>query len=214
MEIKTNCKFWTVCYIIMELRKFMNKLYKNVVRSQEALQKALLALLVEGHPLDKISVSELCIKADVNRGTFYNHYSSIDDVLSSLENSFMDSLSLTLSKTDLASNEGRESFFKRLGEFLEVNKKDALAISHYLPTRTFLDIKNKLNNTLATSFKRMVGSIKADDNTLNKVRFFVSGLTGSYVDAIIDGDKSLVEVSQQIYKYSNEFFAKEICEAN
>src|SRR5574344_994508 len=118
----------------------MNKVYKNVVRSQEALQKALLALLVEGHPLDKITVSELCLKAEVNRGTFYNHYGSIDDVLSSLENSFMDSLSVTLSTTDLASNEGREHFFTALGSFLEGNKKDALAIAHYLPTRTFLDV--------------------------------------------------------------------------
>lgn len=192
----------------------MNKVYKNVVRSQEALQKSLLTLLVEGHPLDKITVSELCLKADVNRGTFYNHYGCIDDVLSSLENSFMDSLSLTLEKTDLASSEGREQFFTRLGEFLEANKKDALAISHYLPTRTFLDIKAKLNNTLSTSFKHMVGTIKADENTLDKVRFFISGLTGSYVDAIIDGDKSLVEASKKAYQYSNEFFAKEICNAN
>ncbi len=53
----------------------------RVVKTTENLQSALLHLL-ETKPLEKISISELCKTAKVNRGTFYLHFQSIDDLFS------------------------------------------------------------------------------------------------------------------------------------
>ncbi|WP_097074937.1 TetR/AcrR family transcriptional regulator [Ureibacillus xyleni] len=49
------------------------------MKTKEALQEALLTLL-KNKPLELISISELCRKAKVNRGTFYFHYGQIEDL--------------------------------------------------------------------------------------------------------------------------------------
>ncbi|NMM94883.1 TetR/AcrR family transcriptional regulator [Bifidobacterium oedipodis] len=52
--------------------------------TRRLLQDALVELLAE-RPLNKISIKELCIRADVNRSTFYAHYTSLDDLLRDIE---------------------------------------------------------------------------------------------------------------------------------
>lgn len=49
-------------------------------KTRIAIENALLELM-QYKPLSSISISELAEKADVNRKTFYNNYSSIDDVI-------------------------------------------------------------------------------------------------------------------------------------
>lgn len=56
--------------------------------AQEAMENSLLSLLEEKE-LYKISVKELCKKANVARSTFYAYYDDIDDCLLSIENRFL-----------------------------------------------------------------------------------------------------------------------------
>ena len=51
----------------------------RVIKTKASLQEALINLLQEKE-LDKISISELCKKANVNRGTFYLHYQDIAEL--------------------------------------------------------------------------------------------------------------------------------------
>ena len=51
----------------------------RVIKTKASLQEALIELLQEKE-LDKISISELCKKANVNRGTFYLHYQDIAEL--------------------------------------------------------------------------------------------------------------------------------------
>ena len=60
-------------------------------KSREAIQNALLVLLRD-KPLDSITISELAIKADVNRKTFYNNYHNIQEVRDELDNRYLDSV--------------------------------------------------------------------------------------------------------------------------
>ncbi|MCD8146392.1 MAG: TetR/AcrR family transcriptional regulator [Clostridiales bacterium] len=53
-------------------------------KTRQAIQNALLSLMKE-KPLSKITVSELAATADVNRKTFYNHYSNIQEVRDELD---------------------------------------------------------------------------------------------------------------------------------
>ncbi len=53
-------------------------------KTRQAIQNALLTLMRE-KPMNKITVSELAATADVNRKTFYNHYSNIQEVRDELE---------------------------------------------------------------------------------------------------------------------------------
>ncbi len=73
----------------------MNNDAKNIDRrlrrTKSAIKTALLTLMKD-KPLSKISVSELTELADVNRKTFYNHYSDLKDVLAEIENEFLETI--------------------------------------------------------------------------------------------------------------------------
>ena len=60
---------------------------RSVRHTKEKLQKSLIALLEEKQ-ITQISVKELCTLADVNRGTFYCHYTDIYDMLAQMESAF------------------------------------------------------------------------------------------------------------------------------
>lgn len=51
----------------------------RVIKTKASLQITLIELLQE-KTLDKISISELCKKANVNRGTFYLHYNDVAEL--------------------------------------------------------------------------------------------------------------------------------------
>lgn len=51
----------------------------RVIKTKESLHESLLELIKE-KPLVSITVTELCQKAKVNRGTFYFHYEKVEDV--------------------------------------------------------------------------------------------------------------------------------------
>ena len=57
--------------------------YRSSIRSKKLITAALADLLQE-KPLDKVTVSDVVRRAEINRGTFYAHYSDIPDVLNSL----------------------------------------------------------------------------------------------------------------------------------
>ncbi len=55
------------------------------------LRQSLLELL-EHEPVEKITVTQLCEKADINRGTFYIHYDSPHDLLCQLQDELYESI--------------------------------------------------------------------------------------------------------------------------
>lgn len=54
--------------------------YRSAQRSRRMINEALGALMQE-KPLDKITVTDVVKRADLNRGTFYAHYTDIQDVV-------------------------------------------------------------------------------------------------------------------------------------
>ena len=57
--------------------------YRSAVRSRKLINDALADLLTE-KPLDKITVTDVVNRADINRGTFYAHYRDIPDAVDHL----------------------------------------------------------------------------------------------------------------------------------
>ena len=52
---------------------------RRVQYTRRTLQESLVALMQE-KPLQKISVKEICARADINRSTFYVHFGSPEEV--------------------------------------------------------------------------------------------------------------------------------------
>ena len=57
--------------------------YRSAIRSRKMINAALADLLQE-KPLDKITVTDVVRRAEINRGTFYAHYADIPDVINHL----------------------------------------------------------------------------------------------------------------------------------
>ena len=64
---------------------------RRVKYTKSVLKDSLLHFLLE-KPLREISITELCNFADVNRGTFYNYYKDVDNLLDSIESDFIENL--------------------------------------------------------------------------------------------------------------------------
>ncbi|MGN0739618.1 MAG: TetR/AcrR family transcriptional regulator [Treponema sp.] len=61
-----------------------NKENQRIALTKRLLKEHLLRLMTE-KSLQKITVSELCNSAEINRSTFYNHYSCPSDILKEIE---------------------------------------------------------------------------------------------------------------------------------
>jgi len=64
---------------------------KRILRTRHIIEQTLLGMLYV-MPLDKVSVTELCRRAHVDRGTFYRHYASRDDLAEKLAERLLDEL--------------------------------------------------------------------------------------------------------------------------
>ncbi len=64
---------------------------RRVKYTRMVLEDSLIELLQKKH-IDKISVKEICEKADINRSTFYAHYSDPNDLLQRIVQSAMNDL--------------------------------------------------------------------------------------------------------------------------
>lgn len=64
---------------------------RRIARSKRALRAALIEL-IEERGVEGFTVNDLCARADLNRGTFYNHFRDKEDLLTSLEDEVMSGL--------------------------------------------------------------------------------------------------------------------------
>lgn len=65
---------------------------RRIVRSRAALRQALVASMEECG-FEAVTVNDLCARADVTRGTFYNHFKDKEGLLTSIEDEVIDALS-------------------------------------------------------------------------------------------------------------------------
>ena len=79
----------------------MRETDRRVIYTKRILRSSLMKLLEEKH-ISKISVTELCSCAGVNRGTFYSHYRQPEDVMRHMEDDLIAEIESVLeSETDM-----------------------------------------------------------------------------------------------------------------
>lgn len=92
---------------------------RRVRRSRTAIRTAFLDLLMEKE-FAQITVKELSARADINRKTFYTHYSSLDAVLDDVETIFAAELERTLDRANFyAADAERDRLLQCVEETVE-----------------------------------------------------------------------------------------------
>lgn len=70
----------------------VKNLNNSSLKTKEAIRTAFAEMVKEKQDLSKITVTELVRRANINRSTFYLHYSDIYDIAAELEHSLMSSI--------------------------------------------------------------------------------------------------------------------------
>lgn len=186
-------------------RKFMQKAeYRNAIRSKQLIHNAIAELLHE-KPLDKITVSDVVRRANINRSTFYAHYENIPAVLNSLLQQTFIPIINVLSENTLSSEATPRIILKKVQMLLESDmqfykKLMTSNISSYLQEH-IVELALDYLNTHASSEYRI------DDTTILNISFCTGGLVNLYKDWFNDKlEISLEELTNfAISKMENSF---------
>ena len=166
---------------------------RNAQRSVRMLREALLELLGE-KPYDKITVTDVTRKADLNRGTFYAHFSNVDD----LARDVMDEITFKIS--NLIEPQMGAQFFRdprptidMVGRFLQENRAmlQPLVNSHSLESffdsvvnRIRVEVQDHLTKDL--SEKMPFALIAADYLAGGIIGTYKAWVMGEYGDVTMD----------------------------
>lgn len=89
--------------------------------SKLMLKKALMDLLNEKGNIEKISVRELCEKAELNRSTFYAHYSEPKNLLDEIEYELVVATEEHLKKIGAENDMGAHIYIRSFLDFIKEN---------------------------------------------------------------------------------------------
>jgi len=93
---------------------------RRVLRTKRNIRNAFLRLLAQKE-MDKITIKEIAVEADVDRKTVYNYYTSVQGILEELENELVQNFEEALSKMNFGSMEKGMMAFHTLTELIEEN---------------------------------------------------------------------------------------------
>ena len=101
--------------------------YRSAIRSRRLISAALVDLLLK-KPLDKITVTDVVNRAEVNRGTFYAHFVDIPAVLQHLIESTFSVLREALSAQDWPLSEVPHVLLSQVQSLLDCFKEFDLCL--------------------------------------------------------------------------------------
>lgn len=165
--------------------------YRNSQRSRELIKSALITLIEKKQNVADITITEIVNLANINRGTFYNHYNNIMEVLDEMKADLMSKLSDALKacseKNDI------ETFMSVLLVHFKKNEKTYKKIIKGIPREVIADMK--------IEFVKQISMLKIEVDPV-VLNFIVNGLAGLYID-YLEGRinmslEEIVEKSTQI----------------
>lgn len=148
---------------------------QRIALTKKLLQEGLLRLL-EVKSLDKISVTELCRESGINRATFYNHYNSPQDLLTSIEKKMSSELKQIIGNPKTAAEVVKHT--EAVCEYFYERARTILTLHHCHADDEISDVLYTLNENfqlfrLSTKFTRNL-----DQSSLHLISVFF--YTGCY----------------------------------
>ncbi len=175
--------------------------YKSAIRSRKLIREAFVELMKE-KKLEKITVTDIITRADINRGTFYAHYQDTRAVIEQIENEIIGQMLAFLSEFHY------KNFFQnplplllKISRYLEEDVEFYRILINSSGAEQFLvklkDIFVKYMETDSDVPER----IKRSPEFMVRLQFFAGGIINLYqVWFRGEIDSSLNEISLQVSK--------------
>lgn len=147
-------------------------------KTRRLIKKIFAEMLSEKKELGKISVSELCQRADISRGTFYSHYDDIYGVAEDYENEMIDTF---FDNARLLESRDIMHFIDSIFEFIRQNNENYRLLCR---SNDFLFAAKKLT---AIASGKLLELCHQDSRIKNKthieldLEIFLEGLLCEYV---------------------------------
>ncbi|OYD09554.1 TetR/AcrR family transcriptional regulator [Paludifilum halophilum] len=98
------------------------KLDRRKKHTRKVLKESLIELLADDKPISAITVKEICAMADINRSTFYMHYSDPYDLLDKIEWEIIEDMNTYLNSYRFTIEEESLKMTQKLLEYITNNK--------------------------------------------------------------------------------------------
>jgi len=169
---------------------------RRILRTREAIQKSYFELLKQKKG-DHITVAEVTRNANIDRKTFYLHYSCIDDVWDNFCDKKIEELLESLHRTDFLDNPILlKTFFAAMNEVFE---KDMDSI-RLLPNSFLHSFCEKVNTILVEALINKYSNRVTVSEERMKIycEFLVSGMIHLYQEFLMDSSKLTTDQIERV----------------
>ena len=172
--IKAIEKFW---FFLEEEQNMVGiKGNRRTLYSKKVMIDAFLMLLQE-KPLNKITVTDICKKADINRGTFYSYYNDPFDLMRSIEEEMIEKMMSTIT---ISGDESLQNMLNEIFNLILENKEFC---------KILFNEKNSsyvLSTLLNSAYEKKIEDIKKQFPMANETQleYYFTYVTGGTIEII------------------------------
>lgn len=130
-------------------RRPVNENDRRVIKTKQNIRDSFFKILKE-KPINKITVSDIIRKADINRSTFYFYYDDIFDMIEQINNEIFDCFSKEIVSTSFKFTEYED--YKNYIERYLIFCKENVEICNFITT-------NGCNNDLANRIRKSIEAV-------------------------------------------------------
>ncbi len=150
----------------------MEKENQRIAISKRLLKEALLDLIKE-KDISKISITELCEKAQINRATFYRHYNVPQDVLIDIELELIDKAqNIAPLPTTI---KGALPYLEKMFTYAYDNAELVRTLIANDADRNFAHLLDLCNNSIFQTRVHLVNGEKLDQDTIKLLTAYLGG---------------------------------------
>lgn len=152
----------------------------RVLKTQKLIHDSFIELL-DQKGFNSITINEISEKAQINRSTFYLHYTDKYELLNKTVDDAINKLLVLVSpKSHIKDgNLELESFTQNIKSILDVIASDALLYKSILKDNIMLDVRKRLMDILKLNFEKSFA-----EQTLIPKELFISLLLSLYIESI------------------------------
>ena len=179
--------------------------YRNFQKTEKSIKKSLISLYKEKRNINKITVKELCERANISRSTFYLHYSDLISIFESVGDHFIAEIKEMIVELAKIQTFDFLPYFKKIFQMInDSNDLIKIGLSSEYPLIYLENVKNELEMVIQAS-PILIKTKYGAKQTITEIRIVVAGM----IDLIINLIKNEKVIDVDLYsEILNDFLLR------
>ena len=184
----------------------MKNKYQNSIETEKRFKQALGELISETHDVNCITVSQIVKKVGVNRGTFYNHYTSISDLIDSIQIDILNYLQ-ELNMSNEVSILDPSTYIYKVLAFIQTEDQFYRYILPYSSRQAISLLKKEIIAMLYHNQELKKHCHCSNEEFLYRISFTINGIIDVFIDYFCN---QLPITQEQFITYTIETIQREL----